>query len=84
MCVNILPSVALLLVLPSPTTNTWNTNCNVGQDQKSQADRSAALLHAHRCYLKDVPIHIPAPVNTVPDRIIPSHVVVQRCSGETL
>ena len=33
--------------------------------------------------LQDVPIEIPAPVNTIPDQILPSHIVVQRCSGQT-
>ena len=31
---------------------------------------------------QDIPIAIPAPINTIPDQILPSHIVVPRCSGE--
>ena len=44
--------------------------------------RSTALLYAHRCNLKDVPIEISAPMNIIPDQILPSHIVVPRCQGD--
>ena len=31
---------------------------------------------------QDIPIAIPAPLNTIPDQILPSHIVVPRCSGK--
>jgi hypothetical protein len=71
-----------VIFLAGPNPNAWNMNCNAGQDQQSQQDRSAALLYARRCYLKDVPIPIPVSLNTIPDIIVPSHVVVQRCKGK--
>merc|ERR1719320_478469 len=42
---------------------------------------TTALLHAHRCMLKDVPVPVPIPMNTIPDLIVPSHIIVPRCSG---
>ena len=85
-------------------------------------DMTTALLHAHRCMLKDVPVGtlltnkaitkklhhklqvpqianhkflvnkseiemllqvpVPLPANTIPDLIVPSHIIVQRCSGQ--
>ena len=30
---------------------------------------------------QDIPIAIPAPLNTIPDQILPSHIVVPRCHG---
>ena len=83
MCANILPRILVpLYLIAGPNPNAWNINCNAGQDSKSQEARDAALLHAHRCYIKDVPIPIPAPLNTIPDIIMPSHVVVPRCKGK--
>ena len=46
-------------------------------------DMTTALLHAHRCMLKDEPVPVPVPLNTIPDMIVPSHIIVPRCSGET-
>ena len=71
-----------LIIVAGTNLNAWNINCNACQDPKSQQDRSAALLFAHRCYLKDVPIPIPVPLNTIPDIIVPSHVVLPRCKGK--
>ena len=51
------------------------------KDQLLQ-DMTTALLHAHRCMLKDVPVPVPIPVNTIPDLIVPSHIIVPRCSGK--
>jgi len=42
---------------------------------------SVALLHAHRCMVKDVAVQVPIPDNTIPDLIIPTHIVVPRCTG---
>ena len=53
-------------------------DCRIGNEKS----RSSALLFAHRCFLRDVPVKVPSPVNTIPDTIIPSHVVVPRCSGK--
>ena len=63
-------------------TTAWNFDCEGQKDAKVQQRQSSALLYAHRCFLKDVPISIPAPLNTIPDIIVPSHVVVPRCSGK--
>ena len=46
-------------------------------------DMTTALLHAHRCMLKDEPVPVPVPLNTIPDMIVPSHIIVPRCSGES-
>ena len=43
---------------------------------------TTALLHAHRCLLQDVPVPVPIPLNTIPDLIVPSHIIVPRCSGQ--
>ena len=45
-------------------------------------DMTTALLHAHRCMLKDEPVPVPVPLNTIPDLIVPSHIIVPRCSGK--
>ena len=76
--------ILLSFFLSGPETTAWNVNCNENQDAKAQQARSSALLYAHRCFLKDVPIPIPAPLNTIPELIVPSHVVVPRCSGNTI
>jgi len=55
--------------------------CNGRSDKKELQDMTTALLHAHRCMLKDVPVPVPLPANTIPDLIVPSHIIVQRCSG---
>ena len=34
-----------------------------------------------RCMVKDVAVEVPVPENTIPDLIIPSHIVVPRCTG---
>jgi hypothetical protein len=34
-----------------------------------------------RCNVKDVAVEVPVPDNTIPDFIIPSHIVVPRCTG---
>ena len=34
-----------------------------------------------RCNVKDVAVEVPVPDNTIPDLIIPSHIVVPRCTG---
>ena len=83
MCV---PTLSLLLFLcllqyPRPTANARSTNYNCNAKKDSRSAKSSALLFAHRCYLSDVPIPVPVPANTVPDIILPSHVVVRRCSG---
>ena len=67
---------------PDVNSGVNNMPSNAWQDPNAHQDRSAALLFAHRCYMKDVPIPIPVPLNTIPDIIVPSHVVVQRCKGK--
>ena len=53
------------------------------QDCTAHPDlRSTALLYAHRCNVRDVPIPVPVPANVIPDLIIPSHIVIPRCQGE--
>ena len=44
--------------------------------------RSTALLYAHRCNVRDVPVPVPVPFNIIPDLILPSHIVVPRCQGK--
>ena len=56
----------------------WYSDCSTARDDM----RSAALLYAHRCNLRDVPVQVPAPINIIPDLILPSHVVVPRCQGK--
>ena len=34
--------------------------------------------------MKDVAVEVPVPANTIPDLIIPSHIVVPRCTGRFL
>jgi hypothetical protein len=60
----------------------WNVmKCDGKNDAKVKKGKSSALLYAHRCFLKDVPIKVPSPLTTIPENIVPSHVVVPRCSG---
>ena len=33
--------------------------------------------------LQDEPVPVPIPLNTIPDLIVPSHIIVPRCSGES-
>ena len=36
------------------------------------------------CFLQqDEPVPVPIPLNTIPDLIVPSHIIVPRCSGES-
>ena len=72
--------VSILILLSS--TLAWADDCRIGNGGKAEKSRSSALLFAHRCFLKDVPIKVPSPINTIPDIIIPSHIVVPRCSGK--
>jgi len=55
--------------------------CDGRSDKKELQDMTTALLHAHRCMLKDEPGAVPVPLNTIPDLIVPSHIIVPRCSG---
>merc|ERR1712165_556520 len=55
--------------------------CNGRSDKKELQDMTTALLHAHRCMLKDEPVPVPIPLNTIPDLIVPSHIIVPRRSG---
>ena len=60
----------------------WNViKCDGKNDARVKKGKSSALLYAHRCFLKDVPVKVPSPMHTIPDSIVPSHVVVPRCSG---
>ena len=34
--------------------------------------------------MKDVAVEVPVPENVIPDLIIPSHIVVPRCTGVTM
>lgn len=58
-----------------------NVGCDGRSSKKDLQDMSVALLHAHRCMVKDVAVEVPVPENTIPDLIIPSHIVVPRCTG---
>ena len=69
----------LYLVVAGTRSQSWYNDCSVGRTQDM---RSSALLYAHRCYLRDVPIAVPAPDNVIPDQILPSHIVVPRCQGK--
>ena len=70
----------LYLVVAGTRSQSWYNDCSVGRTQDM---RSSALLYAHRCYLRDVPIAVPTPDNVIPDQILPSHIVVPRCQGKT-
>ena len=87
---------ALLYSLPLMTL-ARNQQCDGTRVTKELQGRSNALLHAHRCqamshrfhsvsrcYLKDVPILVPSPLPTIPEMVVPSHIVVPRCGGDTL
>ena len=71
----------VILIMLSACIGAWNPDCTGKNDSKVGKSRSSALLYAHRCFLRDVPVKVPSPVNTIPDFIIPSHVVVPKCSG---
>jgi len=88
------PSSTTMLLLATTITATVNAAasssassvvaiaaCDGRSDKKELQDMTTALLHAHRCMLKDVPVAVPLPANTIPDLIVPSHIIVQRCSG---
>ncbi len=44
----------------------------------------ALTIHPSRCMVKDVAVEVPVPENTIPDLIIPSHIVVPRCTGRKI
>ena len=72
----------VIMLISVSCLNAWNVmKCDGKNGAKVKKGKSSALLYAHRCFLKDVPIKVPFPVNTIPDSIVPSHVVVPRCSG---
>lgn len=85
------PTMSLLLTLACLTEYTAGgsssssvvavAGCEGRSDKKELQDMTTALLHAHRCMLKDVPVSVPVPSNTIPDLIVPSHIIVPRCSG---
>ena len=72
-------TLLVCLLLPGYRTQSWYEDCTMDQ---AQDRRTSALLYAHRCYVRDVPIPVPAPDNVIPDLIIPSHIVVPRCQGK--
>merc|ERR1719323_2255105 len=76
-------SVLLVMVgqVESSSSLVAVAGCDGRSDKKELQDMTTALLHAHRCMLKDVPVPVPIPVNTIPDLIVPSHIIVPRCSG---
>ena len=60
--------------------NALNLKCDGKNESRVQ---SSALLYAHRCFIKDVLIKVPSPLNSILDSIVPSHVLVPRCSGNS-
>jgi hypothetical protein len=56
--------------------NALNLKYDGKNDARVKKGKSSALLYAHRCFLKDLPIKVPFPLNSIPDSIVPSHVVV--------
>ena len=49
--------------------------------QKYVVSPQKLFLACFRCFLKDVPVLVSSPLNSIPDFVIPSHVVVPRCQG---
>lgn len=75
-------SVLVTLTHATPTSSLVAVaGCDGRSDKKELQDMTTALLHAHRCMLKDEPVPVPIPLNTIPDLIVPSHIIVPRCSG---
>merc|ERR1719323_261454 len=70
-------SVLLVMVgqVESSSSLVAVAGCDGRSDKKELQDMTTALLHAHRCMLKDEPVPVPIPLNTIPDLIVP------RCSG---
>ena len=48
---------------------------------KQLKDMSTALLRSHRCMIRDIAVPVALPDNIIPEKIFPSHLVVQRCQG---
>ncbi len=55
--------------------------CRV-KNLKQHQRMTTAKLDAHRCLLRDTVVELPAPEDVIVDFVQPSHVVVQRCTGE--
>ena len=49
--------------------------------EKYAVSPQTLFLACFRCFLKDVPVLVSSPLNSIPDFVIPSHVVVPRCQG---
>ena len=76
-------SFLVILLMSLVCVGALNVKCDGKNDARVKKGKSSALLYAHRCFLKDVPIKVPSPINSIPDGIVPSHVVVPRCSGNS-
>ena len=50
-------------------------------EEKYDVSPQRLSLACFRCFLKDVPVLVSSPLNSIPDFVIPSHVVVPRCQG---
>ena len=74
-------SYLLIIIISFMCLNALNLKCDGKNDARVKKGKSSALLYAHRCFLKDLPIKVPFPLNSIHDSIVPSHVVVPRCSG---
>merc|ERR1719384_1923190 len=84
LCVTLVPWLLASVAAVSPLSSSSlvaGAGCDGRSDKKELQDITTALLHAHRCMLKDVPVPVPIPLNTIPDLIVPSHIIVPRCSG---
>jgi len=57
------------------------TRCPVESSMKQLKDMSSALLRSHRCMIRDIAVPVQLPSNIIPDKVFPSHLVVQRCQG---
>ena len=49
---------------------------------KQQQKMFAAKLEAHRCLVRDTVVELPIPDDVIATFVMPSHVVVPRCTGE--
>ena len=59
-----------------------NEQCKSKKGLKQQQAMVRAQLGAHRCMLRDTVVEIPEPDDAIVAYVLPSHVVVSRCTGE--
>ena len=56
--------------------------CKEKKSLKQEQEMVRAKLRAHRCLVRDTAVGIPSPKDAIVEYVLPSHVVVARCTGK--